>query len=250
MTHSSPNHLCVVRTAKRAFGISAVLLSILAPGAAIASEKEADAPWIDQARLDAPAEEVATSPLMQRIAPAPLSLRTEVFTIPRLEGLTADETWVDIDLVARRMTVFNGHEPAYHINHLAIGKAGASDIRMKGSAITPIGVFRIDRVNPLSRFRYFFGIDYPNARVADEALATGAITQEEHQYILDYRAQHGIAPHTTPLGGLIGIHGIGSGSPAVHQRWDWTEGCVAVTNAEALALRDWLTLGDRVVIRQ
>lgn len=250
MTHSSPAHLCVARTAKRAFGIAAVLLSTLAPGAAMASEKETDATWIDQVRLDTPTDEVAAPPPMRRIAPAPLSLRTEVFTIPPLEGLTADETWVDIDLVARRMTVFNGREPAYHVNHLAMGKAGASGIRMEGRAITPIGVFRIDRVNPLSRFRYFFGIDYPNARVAGEALAAGAITQEEHQYILDYREQHGVAPHTTPLGGLIGIHGIGSGSPAVHQRWDWTEGCVAVTNAEALALRDRLTLGDRVVIRQ
>ncbi|QHC51857.1 murein L,D-transpeptidase [Billgrantia tianxiuensis] len=87
-----------------------------------------------------------------------------------------------------------------------------------------------------------------NAQVAEEALRSGKINLQEYWYIEEYRRRHGRAPHTTSLGGLIGIHGLGRGDPDVHRNFDWTEGCVAVSNEEIRALDPWLRIGTRVVI--
>jgi murein L,D-transpeptidase YafK len=164
------------------------------------------------------------------------------------EGLTADEVWLSIDLRNRQVRVLRGENVIKRIEHLAFGAGGAAPLRAKGSSMTPLGEFRVDRINRASRFGLFFGFDYPNAQVAEEALRTGQITLQEYGYIEDYRARHGRAPHTTSLGGLIGIHGLGRGDPDVHRSFDWTEGCVAVSNEEIRALDPWLRIGTRVVI--
>ncbi|MBA2779832.1 L,D-transpeptidase [Billgrantia kenyensis] len=165
------------------------------------------------------------------------------------EGLTADEVWLSIDLRNRRVRVLRGEHEIKRIEHLAFGAGGAAPLRAKGSSMTPIGEFRVDRINRASRFDLFFGFDYPNAQVAEEALSSGKITLQEYWYIENYRARHGRAPHTTALGGLIGIHGLGQGDPDVHSSFDWTEGCVAVNNEEIRALDPWLRIGTRVVIK-
>ncbi|MFQ3788761.1 L,D-transpeptidase family protein [Halomonas sp. A29] len=165
------------------------------------------------------------------------------------EGLTADEVWLSIDLRSRQVRVFRGEHVIKRIEHLAFGAGGAAPLRARGSSMTPLGEFRVDRINRASRFGLFFGFDYPNAQVAEEALRTGKITLQEYWYIENYRARHGRAPHTTSLGGLIGIHGLGQGDPDVHRSFDWTEGCVAVSNEEIRALDPWLRIGTRVVIK-
>ncbi|MGR2738457.1 L,D-transpeptidase family protein [Billgrantia sp. Q4P2] len=165
------------------------------------------------------------------------------------EGLTADEVWLSIDLRNRQVRVLRGETEIKRIEHLAFGAGGAAPLRAKGSSMTPLGEFRVDRINRASRFGLFFGFDYPNAQVAEEALQSGKITLQEYWYIEEYRARHGRAPHTTSLGGLIGIHGLGQGDPDVHRSFDWTEGCVAVSNEEIRALDPWLRIGTRVVIK-
>ncbi len=165
------------------------------------------------------------------------------------EGLTSDEVWLSIDLRNRLVRVFRGEHVIKRIDHLAYGAGGAAPLRAKGSSMTPIGEFRVDRINRASRFGLFFGFDYPNAQVAEEALRIGKITLQEYWYIEEYRRRHGRAPHTTALGGLIGIHGLGRGDPEVHELFDWTEGCVAVNNEQIRALDPWLRIGTRVVIK-
>lgn len=164
------------------------------------------------------------------------------------EGLTANEIWLSIDLRNRQVRVLRGETVIKRIEHLAFGAGGAAPLRAKGSSMTPVGEFRVDRINRASRFGLFFGFDYPNAQVAEEALNSGRITLQEYWYIENYRARHGRAPHTTSLGGLIGIHGLGRGDPDVHRSFDWTEGCVAVSNEQIRALDPWLRIGTRVVI--
>ncbi|WP_104203039.1 L,D-transpeptidase [Billgrantia saliphila] len=164
------------------------------------------------------------------------------------EGLTRDEVWLSIDLRRRQVTLYRGEAVIKRIEHLAYGAGGAAPLRARGSSMTPLGEFRVDRINRASRFGLFFGFDYPTAQVAQEALRLGRITPQEYGYIESYRARHGRAPHDTALGGLIGIHGLGRGDPYVHQRFDWTEGCVAVDNEQIRALDPWLRIGTRVVI--
>ncbi|KAA0010796.1 L,D-transpeptidase [Billgrantia pellis] len=165
------------------------------------------------------------------------------------EGVTRDEVWLSIDLRHRQVTLYRGEAVIKRIEHLAYGAGGAAPLRAKGSSMTPLGEFRVDRINRASRFGLFFGFDYPTTQVAEEALRLGRITPQEYGYIERYRARHGRAPHDTALGGLIGIHGLGRGDPDVHQRFDWTEGCVAVDNEQIRALDPWLRIGTRVVIQ-
>jgi lipoprotein-anchoring transpeptidase ErfK/SrfK len=56
-------------------------------------------------------------------------------------------------------------------------------------------------------------------------------------------------PQHTPLGGYIGIHGVGSGDPEVHRAYNWTNGCVALTNAQIDILAEWARAGTPVEIR-
>lgn len=62
--------------------------------------------------------------------------------------------------------------------------------------------------------------------------------------------QAGIAPlQDTALGGEIGIHGIGRGDPRIHRAFNWTAGCVALTNAQLQDFGSYAYPGMRVEIR-
>jgi L,D-peptidoglycan transpeptidase YkuD (ErfK/YbiS/YcfS/YnhG family) len=51
------------------------------------------------------------------------------------------------------------------------------------------------------------------------------------------------------LGGSIGIHGVGAGNRRIHEDFNWTEGCVALTNEQIDDLDRYIHIGTRVVIR-
>lgn len=178
-----------------------------------------------------------------------LKLLEEALTTKLPEGSAPNEVWVSVDLVERKIVVYRGHKPIQKIDHLAFGASGFERLRMQGSRQTPIGEFRVDRINRASKFHRFFGIDYPNKPVADKALEEGLISAREHRHIYNYIDRHGIAPSDTALGGLIGIHGVGLGDPEIHEMFDWTQGCVAITNDEIMDLSRHLEIGTRVVIR-
>ena len=48
---------------------------------------------------------------------------------------------------------------------------------------------------------------------------------------------------------MIGIHGIGDGDRGVHRDFNWTNGCVALTNEEIDELLRWVKIGTPVEIR-
>ena len=48
---------------------------------------------------------------------------------------------------------------------------------------------------------------------------------------------------------MIGIHGIGNGDIEVHKEYNWTNGCVALTNEEIDELVKWINIGTPVEIR-
>ncbi|WP_227368362.1 L,D-transpeptidase family protein [Halomonas sp. M20] len=167
----------------------------------------------------------------------------------RPDGVGANEPWVHIDLLKRELVVYQGGIRLESIPYLAYGAAGSQAVRLQGSKQTPTGIFTIRRVNRNSKFRLFFGIDYPTPQIAQDAWKEGILSDKDYRYYLSYRKRHGIAPADTPLGGYIGIHGLGRSPLWIHRKRDWTAGCVAVTNAEILALNKWLDVGTKVVIR-
>ena len=95
---------------------------------------------------------------------------------------------------------------------VALGGQPKGPKTREGDGKTPEGRYVIDRRNAKSRFHLALHISYPNTSDVDNARKLGV-----------------------PPGGDIIIHGLPNGfgwMGALHTKWDWTDGCIAVTNAE------------------
>ena len=160
----------------------------------------------------------------------------------------AGEIWVNIDTGQRVLYLMDGDRVVRSFDNISIGKNGATPDKLGHDGKTPLGSFRIRRINPESRFHLFFGLDYPSVERAADAYMADQISAAELEDI--FRAHElGLEPSAaTPLGGAIGIHGIGNGDPNIHEDFDWTDGCVAVTNEQVDELAGQIGLGTRVVI--
>ncbi len=159
------------------------------------------------------------------------------------------EAWILIDTTEQQLNVMYGDKKQLTFSNIAIGRYGASNSRMKGDNQTPLGSFRISWFKQRHRYYQFFGINFPNQEAADLALAEKRISHEVWMKITRALKSNKLPPQDTPLGGYIGIHGIGRGDSAIHSGFNWTNGCIALTNAQIDKLGTLIKLGTRVVIR-
>ena len=160
------------------------------------------------------------------------------------------QAWILIDTKSSTLIVISAdnHE-ILRFHNIAIGSGGVAEQHLRGDETTPLGIFHVAWINSHSRFETFFGLDYPTPSLAVHAYITGAITSAEFDAIIDAAHRHNIPPQNTPLGGQLGIHGLGSGNLLVAQSVDWTDGCVAVTNREIRLLAHWVHIGTKIIIR-
>jgi hypothetical protein len=159
------------------------------------------------------------------------------------------DVWILIDTKAHALSVFRNGQILDRFDNVAIGRGGSSADKVRDDGATPLGGFRIDRINHASRFRLFFGIDYPRPEHARRALDAGRIDVEDYQRIVLAFEQRRSPPQDTPLGGHLGIHGIGAGDARIHDFVDWTQGCIALTNEQITRLSHWIFRGMRVEVR-
>jgi len=99
---------------------------------------------------------------------------------------------------------------------VALGRGGLKPKERAGDGRVPEGLYTISAHNPDSAYHLSLRISYPTPEQAAQATARGVAA-----------------------GGDIMIHGLPNGRGWIgsrHRSVDWTEGCVAVTNAEM----DWL----------
>jgi murein L,D-transpeptidase YafK len=110
---------------------------------------------------------------------------------------------------------------------IRFGDAPFGHKRFEGDERTPEGLYTIDWRNPASSYHLSLRISYPNE--TDRAFAR----------------QYGRSP-----GGDIFIHGQpnGYGGPAL--AYDWTDGCIALSNAEIEELWQIVPDGTPIEIRQ
>lgn len=95
---------------------------------------------------------------------------------------------------------------------VSLGRGGKGPKMRSGDHKTPEGSYTIDWRNPKSHFHLSLHISYPNATDIQRA------------------REHGFAP-----GGDIMIHGLQNGLGWIgrfHRVFDWTDGCIAVTDSE------------------
>jgi murein L,D-transpeptidase YafK len=138
-------------------------------------------------------------------------------------GIKADTVLV-LKGERRLLLLRNGH--ALESYRIALGRNPVGPKVEEGDGRTPEGRYRLDWRNPESRFHRSLHISYPNRRDRERARALG------------------VSP-----GGAIMIHGLSERAALVgaeHVKWDWTEGCIAVTNAEID--RIWRLVDDGTAI--
>ncbi|MEN8260049.1 MAG: L,D-transpeptidase [Pseudomonadota bacterium] len=157
--------------------------------------------------------------------------------------------WVLVDTQELVLTVMNGTKPVEQFRNIAIGRGGVSYEKRRGDDRTPLGSFRIGWVNQNSSYRLFFGFNYPSLDIAKRGLISGIIDVDTFNLLKQASENDQIPPQNTPLGGQIGIHGIGSGDPRIHEAMNWTHGCVALTNVQVERLARWVTKGTLIIIR-
>lgn len=164
-------------------------------------------------------------------------------------GAESGGVWVLIDTVAQRLDVYRDQTPLVRFRNISLGSGGTALVRRAGDQTTPLGEFHITRINRDSRFHIFLGLNYPTERHIERALDAGLIDEARYVDLLGATFRQGVAPQDSELGGNIGIHGLGQGDPDVHQRYNWTQGCVALTNEQMEQLTKFIDIGTRVLIR-
>ncbi len=161
----------------------------------------------------------------------------------------AGEVWLDVNTGNLTLSVMDGGVVLRTYEGIAIGRGGVTTAKVLGDQKTPLGTYHIRRIKTDSQFYLFFGFDYPNMEQATAALQAHRISADDWRAINMAHQQGREPPADTLLGGYIGIHGIGSGDPDIHADFNWTEGCIALTNEQLEDLAPWVHPGIRVAVR-
>ena len=129
---------------------------------------------------------------------------------------------------ARQMHLLD-HGKTVRTYRVALGRDPLGHKQQEGDSRTPEGLYVIDARNPGSRFHLSLRVSYPNAEDRRRAAARG------------------VAP-----GGDIFIHGLPNGDGDAGRDYagrDWTDGCIAVTNAEIREIWAMVKDGTPIEIR-
>lgn len=162
----------------------------------------------------------------------------------------AEQPFVVVDTHRLTLTVRSPRDRIIaRFDNVAIGSGGVSDLHLRGDDTTPRGRFRVAWIDHHSRFGLFFGLDYPTPAIARRAYLDGRLDRSGLDAIVNAFRRDRLPPQDTALGGEIGIHGLGSGSPLVQQLVNWTDGCIALTNAQVWRLARWVHVGTVVIVR-
>jgi murein L,D-transpeptidase YafK len=173
-------------------------------------------------RLSAPVRAVALACLCWLAGPATPPALAQ---LPRLEPHKAD--LVVVYKNKRLLQLLHNGRP-FKAYAIALGPEPEGAKRRSGDGRTPEGVYTLDWRNPNSNFYRSIHVSYP-APHDEEASARWRV----------------------PLGGLIMIHGLPNGVPAVrvgHPWNNWTNGCIAVTNSEMDEIWSLVDDGTTIII--
>ena len=157
--------------------------------------------------------------------------------------------WLLVDTQAHELSVMEGEEPIWTFNRIAIGRGGVTPSKLTRDHKTPLGEFHITEIRKSDLFHVFMELNYPNTEHAKAARDADHISEEDYWAIQRAAWKGLMPPQNTRLGGHIGIHGVGRGDLHIHQQFDWTQGCIALTNQQIEQLQALIGTGARVVIR-
>jgi murein L,D-transpeptidase YafK len=151
-----------------------------------------------------------------------------LFSVPCFAQGNAKADRVVVTKSERTLTLVRNGEPI-RIYAVALGARPAGHKLQQGDERTPEGVYSIDARNSDSAYHLSLRISYPN--VEDRRRA----------------AARGVDP-----GGQIMIHGMGSAVARMgplHPYFNWTDGCVAVTDEEMDEIWKLVDIGTPIEIK-
>lgn len=193
---------------------------------------------------------IAASLLVSCLSPAPEGSAVQLSGLAAKAASLGGELRIIIQKSRNVLTLYKGMVPVKSY-WAAFGKHHRwGDKRRSGDKRTPEGDFFICSMNHSERFYKFMGISYPSVRHAEDGLKRGLITSDQYREIRRANGERRQPPWDTLLGGAIGIHGrvLKSAISRIPDPANWTDGCIALNNADVDELFSVVTLGTPVTI--
>lgn len=139
-------------------------------------------------------------------------------------GVKADRILVDKS--DRTLVLYKANKVIARYRNIRFGDALLGHKRFEGDERTPEGTYTIDGRNPGSSYHLSLRVSYPNAADLAYAKARGK-----------------------SAGGDIFIHGQPNGYSGTPINRDWTDGCIALSNAEIKQIWNVVPDGVKIIIQ-
>ncbi|MBX7149762.1 L,D-transpeptidase family protein [bacterium] len=151
-----------------------------------------------------------------------------LFSASSFSASHSKANYILIEKSKRKLSVLNGSH-VLKTYKVSLGGSPVGDKVQQGDNKTPEGIYKIELKNSHSNYYKAFRISYPDKKDIEEAAAKG------------------VKP-----GGDIMIHGLPNGLGWV-KKWqglyDWTRGCIALSNEEIDEIWDMVDVGTTVEIK-
>ena len=167
-----------------------------------------------------------------------------------VESSALSNVWIRVSKRRKMLYLYQGMELIMQVP-ADFGYNAYADKVQRGSRSnpdhwrTPEGTFFVVKKNPYSKFYKALVLNYPTAEDAKRGLRHGLISKAQHDAIVRAENAFTMPPMYTPLGGMIEIHGDGTGASS-----NWTQGCVAIHNTHIDKLWGWVNVGTPVIIEK
>lgn len=149
--------------------------------------------------------------------------RPAVVPLPPLPSVRSADL-LRVRKAARSLEIWSGGRQIGQIAGIQLGWQPVGPKQFEGDGKTPEGRYTIDWRNPHSAFHLSLHVSYPDARDIAAAREQGR-----------------------DAGGMIMIHGQPNGSDT-RRTGDWTDGCIALSDAQIEALWDIVPDGTAIEI--
>jgi murein L,D-transpeptidase YafK len=139
------------------------------------------------------------------------------------KGIKIDS--IVVQKAERTMTIFS-NQKAIKTYKIALGKNPVGKKQFEGDMKTPEGLYTIDAKSSYSKFHKNLNVSYPNANDMEYAKSQGK-----------------------KAGSEIKIHGLPNNyNENNYVRYDWTWGCIALTNSEIDELYNHVKIDCKILI--
>lgn len=159
------------------------------------------------------------------------TVATSLAAPPASSNIPVQQTPVDYVVVQKKDRILSLWKKGSLVKTYPILAMGDNPVGQKvyeGDERTPEGTYYIEEKHPSQNFQKFLKISYPNEK--DKAIAE----------------RFGMPP-----GGSVGIHGDRGGMDGFWQRFkkNWTDGCLAMRNADIEEIYEMVSVGTPILIK-